>query len=191
MMKQADRDRLIVENVGMVNTAAWCMARKLNNHIHLDDLRSDAQLGLVKAAARFDKSMGCKFSTYALKRMNGEMLDGLRVRSFVPKWEMEKLKRGLPCDIRELTHLGANSLLVAKEHRLGYYAELEDELEFLLGCLTEKERRMVEMYYYSQQDMKDIAVNEGVTVAAISYRIKKAIAKMWQAYMKSRKEEVA
>ena len=92
MMEQAVRDRLIVENFGMVNTAAWCMARKHKNQTDLDDLISDAQLGLVKAATRFDKSMGCKFSTYALKRMNGEMLDGLRVRSFVPKWEMEKLK---------------------------------------------------------------------------------------------------
>ena len=39
---------------------------------------SDANLGLVEAARSFDESKHCKFTTHAVPRIRGEIIDGLR-----------------------------------------------------------------------------------------------------------------
>lgn len=48
----------------------------------VDSMRSDAQLGLFRAAQQFDDSRGVRFTTYATYRIRGAISDGFRQRDF-------------------------------------------------------------------------------------------------------------
>jgi len=59
---------------------ALSLAHKFSNHQHveLEDIISAALLGLVKASNEFNIKMNSRPSTYAYKRISGEILDLLR-----------------------------------------------------------------------------------------------------------------
>lgn len=65
-----ERERFISENIGLVHS---CAARFKNRGIEYEDLYSAGCIGLIKAYDRFDKSMGYKFSTYAVPLILGEI----------------------------------------------------------------------------------------------------------------------
>ena len=66
----AARDRLIEEHLGLADYLARRFADRGESH---DDLRQAAALALVKAANRFDPSMGFEFSTFATRTILGEL----------------------------------------------------------------------------------------------------------------------
>lgn len=65
-----ERERFISENTGLVHS---CAARFKNRGIEYEDLFSAGCIGLIKAYDRFDKSLGYKFSTYAVPLILGEI----------------------------------------------------------------------------------------------------------------------
>lgn len=56
------RNRLIVSNVRLVRSIARSLDKK---GVALDDLVAEGNVGLVRAADRFDFAAGCRFSTFA------------------------------------------------------------------------------------------------------------------------------
>jgi RNA polymerase sigma factor FliA len=80
-----ERDRLIEQNLDYARRLAARMARRLPRSVDVEELESDAFLGLMRAAAGFDPGRGVAFTTYASTRINGAMLDGLRERAHVPR----------------------------------------------------------------------------------------------------------
>ena len=70
MMAMNERERFISENIGLVHS---CAARFKNRGIEYEDLYSAGCIGLIKAYDRFDKSLGYKFSTYAVPLILGEI----------------------------------------------------------------------------------------------------------------------
>ncbi len=66
----ADRDELVRENMGLVCS---CASRFLGKGIDYDDLCQAGSIGLIKAADRFDSSLGYCFSTYAVPVILGEI----------------------------------------------------------------------------------------------------------------------
>lgn len=65
-----ERDRFISENLGLVHC---CAAKFRGRGIEYEDLYSAGCIGLLKAYDRFDKSLGYKFSTYAVPVILGEI----------------------------------------------------------------------------------------------------------------------
>jgi RNA polymerase sigma factor for flagellar operon FliA len=53
--------------------------------VEIDDLVSAGALGLVRALESFDLSRGLAFSTYAVRRIRGAILDDLRSRDWTPR----------------------------------------------------------------------------------------------------------
>lgn len=70
-----DTQRLILENFGLVHSAA---RRFRGRGAEYDDLCQIGAIGLIKAAKRFDKSRGLCFSTYAVPLIMGEIRRFLR-----------------------------------------------------------------------------------------------------------------
>lgn len=64
------RDELILNNLGLVGS---CASRFLGKGVDYDDLYSAGCIGLIKAADRFDSSLGFAFSTYAVPSILGEI----------------------------------------------------------------------------------------------------------------------
>lgn len=70
-----ERDRLILENAGLVRM----MAHRLHDgQTDLEDLIQWGQIGLILAADRFDPEYGTRFSTYAVPYIAGEIRRCLR-----------------------------------------------------------------------------------------------------------------
>jgi len=65
-----ERDKLICENTGLVHS---CAKKFTGRGIEYEELYSSGCVGLIKAAKRFDESLGFKFSTYAVPVILGEI----------------------------------------------------------------------------------------------------------------------
>ena len=53
--------------------------------VELEELVSAGTIGLVRALDSFDLSRGLAFSTYAVRRISGAILDDLRSRDWIPR----------------------------------------------------------------------------------------------------------
>ena len=72
---KAARDRLVVENMGLI----WSIVRRFERRGHeTEDLFQIGAIGLMKAVDHFDLDMGLRFSTYAVPMMTGEIKRCLR-----------------------------------------------------------------------------------------------------------------
>jgi RNA polymerase sigma factor for flagellar operon FliA len=79
------RDRLILHYIPLVHYVVSRLSIRLPVHVDSDDLYSDGLEGLIKAVDRFDHTKGMKFSTFAIPRIRGAMIDGMRTLDWVPR----------------------------------------------------------------------------------------------------------
>ncbi len=79
------RDALIKENLSLVHHVAQQLARTLSTEMDIDELVSAGTLGLIQAIESFDASRGLAFSTLAVPRIRGAILDELRRLDNVPR----------------------------------------------------------------------------------------------------------
>ncbi len=73
-----DRDELVRACQGLVRSLAWQEHQRIGRRIELDDLIQYGQMGLLRAADRFDPERGNACTTYAYTCIHGAILDGLR-----------------------------------------------------------------------------------------------------------------
>lgn len=78
------REELILKYAYLVEIIGGRMAMGLPGHVQMDDLESYGVLGLLDAVEKFDFERGIKFETYAVTRIRGAMLDGLRQLDWMP-----------------------------------------------------------------------------------------------------------
>jgi RNA polymerase sigma factor for flagellar operon FliA len=81
----ARRDALLTQHIGLVHHVARQMANRLSTAAELDELVSAGTVGLIQAAEAFDASRGLSFSTFAVPRIRGAILDELRRVDHVPR----------------------------------------------------------------------------------------------------------
>lgn len=79
------RDALLAQHLGLVHHVARQLANRLSTAAELDELVSAGTLGLVQAAESFDAKRGLSFSTFAVPRIRGAILDELRKQDHVPR----------------------------------------------------------------------------------------------------------
>ena len=88
----AAREKLIMKHAPLVKYVAGRLAMGLPAHIDVDDLISYGILGLLDAIEKFDPRRGVKFETYAIARIRGSMLDGLRALDWIPTSMRQKAR---------------------------------------------------------------------------------------------------
>ena len=79
------RDAFLTQHFGLVHHVARQMANRLSTQADLDELISAGSVGLVQAVDSFDRKRGLSFSTYAVPRIRGAILDELRKQDHVPR----------------------------------------------------------------------------------------------------------
>lgn len=83
--RSSQRDALLSQHVGLVHHVARQLARRLSTAAELDELVSAGMVGLIQAADTFDPARGLLFSTYAVPRIRGAILDDLRKQDTLPR----------------------------------------------------------------------------------------------------------
>ncbi len=87
------RDRLILEYMPLVKYVAGRLAVGLPPSVQIDDLIGSGTMGLMTAVERYDLSRDNKFSTFAIARIRGAMLDELRLMDWVPRSVRRKARQ--------------------------------------------------------------------------------------------------
>ena len=99
----AERDRLVMEHVGLVKATAHRLAQRLPPQVEVTDLISIGVLGLIDAAGRYRASMGVPFDAFARRRVQGAMLDALRDLDWAPR-SLRRLRRDIDGTTAQLRH---------------------------------------------------------------------------------------
>ena len=107
------RNRLVMQYAPLVKYVAGRMRTRLTDSVDQDDLVSDGVLGLMDAVERFDPGRGLTFQTFAVPRIRGAIIDGMRAMDFVPRSVRDKLRT-------------VQKAQLALEERLGRTPEVEE-----------------------------------------------------------------
>jgi RNA polymerase sigma factor for flagellar operon FliA len=87
-----EREAEIVRHLPLVQTIVDRIAATLPPSVDRDDLVSAGVIGLMDAIERFDASRDNAFSTYAVMRIRGAVIDELRERDWVPRSARERAR---------------------------------------------------------------------------------------------------
>jgi RNA polymerase sigma factor for flagellar operon FliA len=88
-----EKERLVNQYAPLVKRIAYHLMAKLPASVQVDDLVQNGMLGLLDALGRFEEGLGAQFETYAVQRIRGAMLDGLRENDWMPRGIRKEMRR--------------------------------------------------------------------------------------------------
>jgi len=170
------RNQLIESHIDLAKALARRKYRNSpHNLVRLEDLESDAMLGLIQAADSFDASKGNLFRTYAGHRINGAMLDGLRKRNQTRRQcrpprivSLDQRVRG-----RFGSDLAVSDLVVSREPPVGHAMELREEVHDVMRHLVHRGNPGFDDEKALHQC--HLAAQLGLSSSAMSQRVQKAL----------------
>jgi len=123
-----DKENLVSQYAPLVKRIAYHLMARLPASVLADDLIQNGMLGLLDAIGRFEEGMGAQFETYAVQRIRGAMLDGLRENDWMPRGVRREMRR-VEAAIQKLEHENGRQpseaeLAVALEMPLEDYQKL-------------------------------------------------------------------
>jgi RNA polymerase sigma factor for flagellar operon FliA len=99
----AARQELLGEHISLVHHVSRQIHRRVSSDVELDELISAGTMGLIEALERFEPTRGLAFSTFAVPRVRGAILDELRRIDHVPS-SMRRRTRTLSTAREALRH---------------------------------------------------------------------------------------
>ncbi len=99
----SEREREILRHLPLVHTVVDRICSHLPASVDREDLFHAGVIGLIDALNRFDAGLDNAFSTYAVMRIRGQVIDELRARDWVPRGARERA-RGYQQAVAELGH---------------------------------------------------------------------------------------
>ena len=88
-----DKEQLVRQYAPLVKRLAFHLMAKLPASVQVDDLIQNGMIGLLDAIDRFEEGLGAQFETYAVQRIRGAMLDGLRENDWMPRGVRREMRR--------------------------------------------------------------------------------------------------
>jgi RNA polymerase sigma factor for flagellar operon FliA len=143
-----DKDHLVTKYAPLVKRIAYHLMAKLPASVDIDDLIQNGMIGLLDALGRFEEGMGAQFETYAVQRVRGSMLDGLRDNDWLPRGVRREMRR-------------VESAIMQLEHQNGRPPS-ESELATALGmALADYQKLLQEARGHQLVYLEDLADGEG------------------------------
>ena len=87
------KDKDVKPYLPLVRRIAHLLMARLPSSVEVDDLVQNGLIGLLDAMERFEDGMGAQFETYAVQRVRGAMLDGLRENDWLPRSVRKEMRR--------------------------------------------------------------------------------------------------
>ena len=146
------RNRLVLQYSPLVKYVAGRMRTRMPDSVDQDDLVSDGVLGLMDAIERFEPQRGLSFQTFAVPRIRGAIIDGMRSMDFVPRSVRDKLRVVQRAQVR-------------LEERLGRAPE-EDELAKEAGIPLQQLRDLSRQSNSNHASLDDFDLADELSSAA-------------------------
>ena len=189
-------NRLVEANLRFVVTVA---SQYKGKGLALDDLISEGNIGLMKAAARFDGSLGTRFVNYAVVHIRQQIEKAVEQQTGLYQ---------VPRDVKDAAAAHVQSQPLSVDAPLGYRANMsllsvlvnqdapladervhseaiEDAVEFALGSLDKRESRVVNAFFGINQEhetMAEIAEDMDLKRERVRQIRDKAVRKLRKAY---------
>lgn len=142
------KEQLVTQYASLVKRIAYHLMAKLPASVDVDDLIQNGMMGLLDALGRYEEGLGAQFETYAVQRIRGAMLDGLRENDWLP--------RGVRRDMRRV-----EAAIHQLEHENGR-APTEQELAAALGmALAEYQKLLLEARGHQLVYLEDLTDGTG------------------------------
>lgn len=142
------KDQLAQRYAPLVKRIAYHMMAKLPASVEVDDLVQNGMIGLLDAMDRYEDGLGAQFETYAVQRIRGAMLDGLRENDWLPRSARREIRK-VDAAIQRLEH----------EHgRPPSEAELAGALDM---SLAEYQKLLLEARGHQLVYLEDLGDGEG------------------------------
>lgn len=187
--------KLIEANLKFVVTVA---RQYKGQGVAMEDLVSEGNMGLMKAAAKFDASKGVRFVNYAvvhIRQAIEKAIDQQVGLYQVPKDVKQDLARqqsipvSVDAPLGHRTNMSLLSVLVNKDAPLAdervHSEAIEDAIEYALETLDERERQVVNAYFGIDQEnetMAEIAEDMDLKRERVRQIRDKAVRKLRKAY---------
>ncbi|MDK9725939.1 MAG: RNA polymerase sigma factor FliA [Sterolibacteriaceae bacterium MAG5] len=98
-----EKEQLVIQYAPLVKRIAYHLMARLPASVQVEDLVQNGMLGLLDAMGRFEEGLGAQFETYAVQRIRGAMLDGLRENDWLPRGVRREMRR-VEAAIQQLEH---------------------------------------------------------------------------------------
>lgn len=146
------RNRLVLQYAPLVKYVAGRLRTRMPDSVEQDDLVSDGVLGLMDAIERFEPNRGLSFQTFAVPRIRGAIIDGMRSMDFVPRSVRDKLRV-------------IARARVAVEDRLGRIPE-DDEVAAEAGIDVHQMRDLTRQATSNHANLEDFDLADELSSAA-------------------------
>jgi len=134
-MSNWDVEAVMDQYIPLVHMVVAKMKKSLSDQADENELVSFGMTGLWDAGRKFDPAQGVKFETYAVQRIRGEILDGLRQTDHVSRTLRKKEKTIREAvDTLEQAYLRQPTPLEVSEHlgmSVAEYDETQMQLSFI------------------------------------------------------------
>ncbi len=159
--------------------------------LSMEDLVSEGNLGLLKAAGKYDASRGLRFVNYAVVFIRQQIERSLKIESAEQRVESrgDGQTRSVDAPLGTKTNVSLLSVLVNADSPMAdervYQANMLTAVEKALDSLNERESHVVNAYFGLGQDnltMAEIAVDMGLKRERVRQIRDKAVRKMRKAY---------
>jgi len=181
------RRKLVEDNIELAHSVVNRVFGRSNipSHVREDDLRAWGYHGLLDAAIKFDFNRGIKFSTYATRRVEGAIYDGMREADPISRQMRSKIKAGvmpriehIPLDEPTAKGCTLEDALVCDGVSAERAQSLEDSARFALSRIPASLRVVVNMYFFKRLSMSEIGDKLRVSESRASQILKSAILEM-------------
>ena len=171
--------------------------------LQMDDLVSEGNIGLMKAASHFDPSRGTRFVNFAVVHIRQQIEKAIAQQTDPPKGKASgrnngdlPLKASVDAPLGHRTNMSLLSVLVNQDAPMAdervHSEAIEEAIEFALGSLDERESRVVNAFFGINQEhetMAEIAEDMDLKRERVRQIRDKAVRKLRKAY-KSRLQEL-
>lgn len=194
--------RLVEANLRFVVT----IARQYKGRgVDMEDLVSEGNFGLMKAASRFDASKGVRFVNYAVVHVRKQIEKAIEQQAGlyqVPKdvkdevvARQQSMPLSVDAPIGHRTNMNLLSVLINQDAPLAdervHSEAVEAAIEFALGTLDQRESRVVNAFFGIGQEhetMAEIAEDMELKRERVRQIRDKAVRKLRKAYHRRLKE---
>lgn len=165
--------------------------------VDMEDLVSEGNIGLMKAAAKFEASKGVRFVNYAVVHVRQQMEKAIgaaqlasgAVASPQAPAGSAPASSSLDAPLGHRTNMSLLSVLINQDAPMAderiYSEAIEDAIEFALGSLDQRETKVIDAFFgigQERETMAEIAEDMDLKRERIRQIRDKAVRKLCKAY---------
>lgn len=177
-----EHDELVLSASWLARRVVHDVAAGVPRCVDRQDLHAAALLGLVRAARTFDPGRGVPFLAFARSRMRWAVLDELRSSDHLTRSARRRTREAVPVPATDvfvrLADVDVADPTAATPEGDALECELVESVRAAVARLPARHRAVILGYFVEGREMRDLAVELGVTPSRVSQLCSDGVGKL-------------